>query len=175
MRTTLYLIRHGAAEAEVGRWPNATLDRLGVRQAQLTRDLLAVRPIDLCYCGPSRDAVQTAQIIAEPHGLNPCIVDGLDERDGEDGEHFARLQRRVTDTLGDLLDGHPGQTLLVVAHRLAHVSYLAGVLRLTPEEAGQVRLDHCGVSVVVREGGQTAIAMLNASFHLQGIPRPLAA
>src|SRR5438552_3915423 len=78
MRTTLYLLRHGATEANLarparlqGRKHNPPLAPLGERQAALTRDLLAVRPIDFCYCSPLLRAVQTAEIIAAPHGLSP--------------------------------------------------------------------------------------------------------
>ena len=58
-RTVLYLIRHGATEANLarpariqGRAHNPPLARLGVRQAEATRDFLAIRPIDQCYTSP---------------------------------------------------------------------------------------------------------------------------
>ena len=70
-KTVLYLIRHGATEANLarpariqGRRHNPPLARLGVRQAEATRDFLAIRPIDHCYCSPLLRAVQTAAIVA---------------------------------------------------------------------------------------------------------------
>lgn len=88
MRTLLYLLRHGATEANLaqpprlqGRRHNPPLARLGVRQAELTRDFLAVRPIDVGYCSPLLRAVQTASIIAAPHGVAPNVHDGLIECD----------------------------------------------------------------------------------------------
>ena len=87
-RTVLYLIRHGATEANLARPPriqgrrsDPPLARLGVRQAEATRDFLAVRPIDHCYTSPMLRAVQTAAIVAEPHGLPPLPLDGLTECD----------------------------------------------------------------------------------------------
>jgi broad specificity phosphatase PhoE len=206
MKTTLYLVRQAATEANLagparlqGRRRNPPLARLGVRQAELTRDFLAVRPLDACYASPMLRAVETARIIAEPHGLAPTILEGLNEWDVGDwdgldwqtvhyldaeglrrtvarpgrpqppaGESFAQLQARVTATLDELFERHPGQAALVVAHRLVHLAYLARVLHMTAEQAEQVQLDNCGVSVVVREGRQTAVNTLNASFHLQG-------
>ena len=66
MRTILYLLRHGATEANLakparlqGRRLDPPLAKLGVRQAEATRDFLAIRPIDQCYSSPLRRAMQT--------------------------------------------------------------------------------------------------------------------
>jgi broad specificity phosphatase PhoE len=88
MKTVLYLLRHGATEANLaqparlqGRRHNTSLARLGVRQAEATRDFLAIRPIDHCYCSPLLGAVQTAAIVAAPHGLAPQPLEALTECD----------------------------------------------------------------------------------------------
>jgi broad specificity phosphatase PhoE len=87
-QTTLYLLRHGATEANLarparlqGRRHDPPLARLGLRQAEATRDVLAVRPIDVCYCSPLRRAVETATIITAPHGLVPQRLEALTECD----------------------------------------------------------------------------------------------
>jgi broad specificity phosphatase PhoE len=87
-RTVLYLIRHGATEANLarpariqGRRHDPPLAPLGVRQAEATRDLLAIRPIDHCYTSPLLRAVQTAAIVAAPHGLAPEPLEALIECD----------------------------------------------------------------------------------------------
>jgi broad specificity phosphatase PhoE len=54
-----------------GRRHDPPLARLGVRQAESTRDFLADRPLDVCYSSPLLRAVQTAAIVAAPHGLSP--------------------------------------------------------------------------------------------------------
>lgn len=84
--TTLYLIRHGATEANLatpprlqGRKHNPPLARLGVRQAEATRDFLAIRPIEHCYTSPLLRAVQTAALVAAPHRLTPRPLDALIE------------------------------------------------------------------------------------------------
>jgi broad specificity phosphatase PhoE len=82
MKTVLYLIRHGATAANLssppvlqGRRHNLPLTDLGTRQAEITRDFLAIRPIDFCYSSPLRRAMQTASIIALPHGLRPSQIE----------------------------------------------------------------------------------------------------
>jgi len=88
MKTTLYLLRHGAAEGNLakpprllGRNDDPPLAKIGVRQAEVTRDFLAVRAIDVCYCSPLRRAVQTAKILAEPHEISPRPLPALIECD----------------------------------------------------------------------------------------------
>jgi broad specificity phosphatase PhoE len=206
-KTLLYLIRHGATEANLarparlqGRRHNPPLARLGVRQAEATRDFLAIRPIDHCYCSALLRAVQTAAIVASPHGLSPQPLDTLTECDvgrweGLDwqtirsldaegfqrfhanpaefgypgGESFRDVYQRVTPVLDELLQIHSGQSILVVAHHIVNRTYLAGLLGLTPDQAKQVTLDNCGISVVVRDGTETTVNTLNAAFHLQGV------
>jgi broad specificity phosphatase PhoE len=87
-RTILYLIRHGATEANLarpariqGRRHNPPLARIGVRQAEATRDFLLGRRLVQCYCSPLLRAVQTAAIVAAPHGLSPQPLDALTECD----------------------------------------------------------------------------------------------
>ncbi len=88
MKTLLYLLRHAATDANLARPPrlqgrnhNPSLSRLGLRQAELTRDFLAVRPIHCCYTSPLRRAVQTASIIAAAHGVSPQPLEALTECD----------------------------------------------------------------------------------------------
>jgi broad specificity phosphatase PhoE len=206
-RTVLYLIRHGATEANLarparlqGRRHNPPLARLGVRQAEATRDFLAIRPIDHCYCSPLLRAVQTAAIVAAPHGLSPQPLEALTECDvgrweGLDwqtaraldpegfqrfhanpaqfgypgGESFRDVYERVTPAIDDLLANHAGRSVLVVAHHIVNRTYLAGLLGLTLDQAKQVTLDNCGISVVIRDGAETTVNTLNAAFHLQGV------
>jgi broad specificity phosphatase PhoE len=207
MRTTLYLLRHAATEANLaqpprlqGRRHDPPLARLGVRQAEATRDFLAVRPIDACYCSPLLRAVQTAAIVAAPHGLAAVPVAELTECDvgrweGLDwqqvryfdaeayrhfhddpaafaypgGESFAGAHARAAAALDRLLSDHAGQAVLVVSHHVVNRTYLAGLLGLPLRLARRVVLDNCGISVVTRVGGVTAVCTLNAAFHLQGV------
>lgn len=207
MRTTLYLIRHAATEANLarpyrlqGRRHNPPLAHFGVRQAELTRDFLAVRALDAVYCSPLLRAVQTARIVAEPHELTPVIREELTEcdvgqwegldwetirrQDAESyerfmggpgtfgypgGESFADVHGRSGQAIEELMRAHEGGALLVVAHHVVARTYLAGLLGLSCDQARQIKLENCGVSVVVRGENSTTVDTLNASFHLQGL------
>jgi broad specificity phosphatase PhoE len=207
MKTVLYLLRHGATEANLARPPwiqgrkhDLPLARLGIRQAELTRDFLAIRPIEHCYSSPLLRAVQTAAIVAEAHGLSPVVLESLTECDGgrwegldwqtirgrdaemyqrflenpaehgyPEGESLRDVYERVSPTLEELLTRHAGEAVLVVGHHGVHQAYLAGLLGLPLNQARQVTVDNCGISIVIRQGRETTVNTLNAAFHLQGI------
>jgi len=156
MKTTLYLIRHAEPEFSATQ-TDPPLTKLGVRQAEVTRDFLAVRPVDCCYASPTRRAMQTASIIAAPYGLTPLPLEGLGPL------------HRLSDTVDALCVRHAGNALLIVAHQDAVRRYLTNLLGMSAAQAAQVQLDNCGISVVIRDGADTTVSTLNASFHLQGI------
>ncbi len=207
MAATLYLIRHGATEANLrapyvlqGQRSNPPLADMGVRQAELTRDALAIRPLVAVYSSPQKRALQTARILAAPRGLPVLPVDALSECDvgrweglswqaireqdaeafrlfSEDpgvhgypeGETFQQVAQRVGPFLDRLLNEHAGETFVVVSHHVVNRVYLAGLLGLPPSQARQVKLDNCGISIVVRDKEETRVVTLNATFHLLGI------
>jgi broad specificity phosphatase PhoE len=207
MKTTLYLIRHGATQANLkepptllGRKLNPSLAPLGVRQAEATRDLLAIRPLDCCYSSPMTRAMETARIMSAPHAVVPVPLDEITECDLGDwegmdwptirrrhpdeyrsfmsnpaafgypgGENFAEVLDRAQRAFDSILADHAGEHILVVGHHVVNRSFLAGLLGLGPAQARHVSLDNCGISVVVRQAGSTAITTLNAAFHLQGL------
>lgn len=88
MPTTIYLMRHGATEANLaapprlqGRKRNSPLTRFGILQAHAARDQLVGKQISACYTSPLLRAVQTAQIVSESLGLTPIVEQGLNECD----------------------------------------------------------------------------------------------
>ena len=92
----LYLIRHGATpnNREVpprlqGRRTDPGLSDEGFEQARLAAAALADRSIDAVFATPLLRAQQTAEAIAQPHGLPVAIVDDLIEVDVGEWEGVA--------------------------------------------------------------------------------------
>ena len=133
MKTVLYLMQHGATEASLARPPvlqgrryNPPLAPLGIRQAEATRDFLAVRPVDRCYSSPLQRALDTAAIVAAPHGLSPISLEALTECDAgrwegldwqtirsRDGEAYHRFMENA------MAQSHPeGESLADVSRRV---------------------------------------------------------
>src|SRR5690242_12908104 len=150
MRTTLYLLRHAATEANLarparlqGRRCDPPLAPLGLRQAAATRDLLAVRPIDVCFCSPLLRAVQTAAVIAAPHGLTPRPLDALTECDvgAWEGLDWGTVRERDPETYHQYMADpaaipYPGGESFADVHRRA----AAALDRLLADHAGRTLL-----------------------------------
>ncbi|HEY5907738.1 MAG TPA: histidine phosphatase family protein [Vicinamibacteria bacterium] len=83
MATRLLLVRHGATQLTAeNRFSGAVgvdLSEEGRRQAQRLGERLADDPISAVYCSPLSRTVETADIVAKPHGMTPVHRDGLRE------------------------------------------------------------------------------------------------
>lgn len=83
MATRLYLVRHGATPLTMeDRFSGAEgvhLSDEGRVQAAHLADRLADHEIAAFYCSSLDRAVETATIVAKPHGLTPVKLDGLRE------------------------------------------------------------------------------------------------
>ncbi len=83
MTTRLYLVRHGAtqltAEDRFSGAENVFLSDAGREQAEHLATRLAGKPIAAVFCSPLDRTLETARIVAKPHGLTPVAQDGLRE------------------------------------------------------------------------------------------------
>jgi probable phosphoglycerate mutase len=81
--TRVYLIRHGATDlSSEDRFSGGTdvdLSPTGRWQAERLAERLADDHIKAVYCSPMRRTVETATIIARPHGLTPTLQNDLRE------------------------------------------------------------------------------------------------
>src|ERR1041385_3513035 len=81
--TRILLVRHGAtgltAEDRFSGSVGVELSDEGRDQAQRLAERLSVEPIHLAYASPMSRALDTAKIVAKPHGLEPTLRDGLRE------------------------------------------------------------------------------------------------
>lgn len=83
MTTRLFLVRHGAtpltAEDRFSGAEGVHLSDEGRAQAEHLARRLADDRISAAYCSPLDRARETAEILTEPHGLKPMLLDGLSE------------------------------------------------------------------------------------------------
>ena len=137
MKTILFLVRHGetvdnASQLMQGQ-TQGQLNDVGVGQARQLRDELAVRPIDAIVASDLKRAVDTAIILAEPHGLEVKTTELLRERDWGSftGRYIPSLKGEAwpddIESLDDLLARagrfleyikkmYAGKTVLAVGH-----------------------------------------------------------
>jgi probable phosphoglycerate mutase len=144
----LLWVRHGEPERiapGTGVPADPALTDRGRDQAERLAAWLAFERIDVVLSSPQRRARETAAPIADAHGLEVEIVDGLVEYDvqsdsyipmeelraGNDphltamyegrweefgAESTATFRSRVSATLDDIIGGHPGQRVVAVCH-----------------------------------------------------------
>lgn len=147
---TLLLIRHASndllKEHRIGgRMPGVHLNQDGRAEAEALARRLTSVPLAAVYSSPMERALETAEAIATPHGLEVRIHPGLHEVDcGEwsgqpadrlredpywfplraypawvpfpGGENSWEVQVRMVAALEEIRAAHPGQTVAVVSH-----------------------------------------------------------
>ena len=135
--TTLYLVRHGETVDNVNQimqgQTQGELNENGIRQAKEVSEVWKDRPIDVVIASDLKRSIDTALIIAEPHGLEVITTPLLRERDwgGFTGRFIPDLKNEVwpddIETLENLLsragefiayvkETFPGKKVLAVGH-----------------------------------------------------------
>jgi len=132
MVTILYLVRHGATDANLrrpyvlqGRGMDLPLNETGRRQAQCVQKLFERKPLAAVYSSPLRRAFDTAFAVAEPHRLDVGVVDAIIEADvGKwEGMSWDEIRRDFPEACADFQrdqSRYPylgGETYLDVAER----------------------------------------------------------
>jgi len=101
--STLLLVRHGetAMNSNLRYWgrTDVELGKLGLKQAESLRDMLATRKIDTIFASERQRALETARIIASEHEANVTIRPELNEVNFGDieGMTFEEVSRRYPD------------------------------------------------------------------------------
>jgi broad specificity phosphatase PhoE len=147
--TTILLARHGETDwNREGRFQghaDPPLNNTGRAQAVDLSVALMAEEIAAVYSSPLRRALETAEVVAASHGLEPIPVDDLREVDvgswsgltraeveerfpaqfarwldfgqgWEDGETYEEMGRRAVDALLRLAAAHDGERVLAVTH-----------------------------------------------------------
>ena len=137
METVLYLVRHGETVDNANQimqgQTQGELNENGLRQARELGEQWRNREIDVVIASDLRRSVDTAAIIAAPHGLEVVMTPLLRERDwgGFTGRYIPSLKNEVwpddIETLENLLSRagefiayvkktFPGKKVLAVGH-----------------------------------------------------------
>ena len=144
--TTIFLIRHGetvdnALQIMQGQ-TQGELNEQGKEQARQVAQRLAGEPVDVFISSDLHRAIQTAEIIAEPHGLPVITTSLLRERDwgsftgrfipelkGEvwpdDIESEPALLQRALAFLQYVTTTYPGKRVVAVGHGIINKAILA--------------------------------------------------
>jgi broad specificity phosphatase PhoE len=192
----LYLVRHamcdGVGFVLNGRAPGVRLNAEGREQATALAERLRDEPLRAIYCSPVERARETAEAIAAPHQLTPCIEPGLDEIDfGEwtgrtigdlqqlprwrafnerrsvtsvpGGELMLDVQARVVAAIDLLRERHPRDRVVAVSHGDVIKAAIAHYLRASLDHISFFEIDPAGVSTLEVERSGARMIRLNDS------------
>ena len=167
METTIFLIRHGetvdnARQVMQGQ-AQGELNERGREQARQVAERLSGEPLDAVVASDLRRSMQTAEIIASPHGLPVTTTPLLRERDWgsftglyipdlrgkkwpDDIESEESLLSRARDFLLYITATWPGGRVAAVGHGIVNKAILAVYAGCTMKEVQ--RMMNCEVRVL---------------------------
>jgi probable phosphomutase (TIGR03848 family) len=204
--TVLLLARH-AVTAETGsmlsgRKPGIDLSDKGREQANVLGERLAVLPIAAVYASPIERTMQTAQAVAEKHGLEVRELPGVLEADYGDwtggklgdlakedlwrtvqrapsrarfpeGESLGEMQVRMVAALERVVADHPGEIVVVVSHADPIKSAIAHYNGTHLDHFQRIIVSPASVTVFQLSAHGAAMVKCNDTGSLEElIPRP---
>lgn len=193
--TTLCLIRHGVtdwnSQGRLQGHSDIPLNELGIRQAEALARRLSREPWSALWSSDLLRARQTAEPILRYTGLPLQIDPQLRERclgplEGLTFEEVQRrfpgypsaevnlpgvesreqLRQRAMAVITRLVETHPGQRLLVVSHG-AWINSVLAVVSGGRVGTGKTRLENASVSVIVGDGRDWDLQLVNDTRHLE--------
>jgi 2,3-bisphosphoglycerate-dependent phosphoglycerate mutase len=183
------------------------LTERGREQALLTADRLRLVGVTDIYSSPLLRALTTAEVIGERIGKPPIDLPGVREYDfgqlagstyaevrqrfaaeARDGAPQERLYpgeegreaffERVTEAVWGVIDGHPGESVAVVAHGGPIALICQSILGLPYRRPMPFAVDNCSITTIaVRDEPtmdarqRTVLLTLNDTCHLAGLGR----
>jgi ribonuclease H / adenosylcobalamin/alpha-ribazole phosphatase len=180
----------GVGKSLNGRAPGVSLNEHGVAQAEVLAERFRNEPIVAIYSSPLERARETANAIAAPHEMTPCIDAALNEIDfGEwtglslnelelrprwktfnerrsttrvpRGESMLEVQARVVASIDTMFGKHQTQSVVAVSHGDVIKSALAHYLRISLDHILLFDIDPASVTMLDVERSGTRVVRLN--------------
>jgi probable phosphomutase (TIGR03848 family) len=192
--TTLLLIRHASTAstgARLGGRTDTPLSEEGRAQARDLAQRVAEAPLKAVYASPLPRAMETARVVAEPHGLDVRECPGVIEADygawtdrplaqlartkrwrvvqGQpslvafpEGETIRAMQARAADAVEALVAEHPRDAVAVVSHADVIKAVVAFYVGQPLDCFQRLQVAPASVTVLALEqGGVPALVRLN--------------
>ena len=187
----LYLMRHGETlfnqRRKIQGWCDSPLTENGIKQAQAAKNYLKDIPFDHYYSSTAERCCDKLEIVTdfkvpyvrvkqlkeryfgifegESEDLNPLISDDFGYDDlfpHYGGEYTSEVRDRMNQALSNIMEKEDHETVLVVSHGGACLSFLSGIM---------------DTSIIRKSGGMKNCSILhftydNHQFHYVDIIRP---
>ena len=183
METTIFLVRQGetvdnARQIMQGQ-TQGELNQRGREQAEQVAQRLASEPLDAIVASDLHRAIQTAEVIAEPHGLPVVTTPLLRERDWgsftgrfipdlrnevwpDDIESEEALLERARSFLINMTATYPGKRVVAVGHGIINKAVLAVYAQCTMREVQRMMNAEVRILTMSSERAASAAAVTSA-------------
>ena len=160
METTIFLVRHGetvdnARQIMQGQ-TQGELNQRGREQAEQVARRLASEPLDAIVASDLHRAIQTAEVIAEPHGL-PVVTTPLLRIESEEA-----LLERARSFLINMTATYPGKRVVAVGHGIINKAVLAVYAQCTMREVQRMMNAEVRILTMSSERAASAAAVTSA-------------
>ena len=183
METTIFLVRHGVtvdkARQIMQGQTQGELNQRGREQAEQVSRRLASEPLDAIVASDLHRAIQTAEVIAEPHGLPVVTTPLLRERDWgsftgrfipdlrnevwpDDIESEEALLERARSFLINMTATYPGKRVVAVGHGIINKAVLAVYAQCTMREVQRMMNAEVRILTMSSERAASAAAVTSA-------------
>jgi len=192
MVETIFLVRHGEAESNVGDyfggWLDVPLTPLGRQQARVLRKRLAHEGIERVFCSDLLRARETYEGISlgcpveyakELREKSYGKLEGVRWEDSNKydkyhldayarapgGENNVDVQRRVLPYFKKKIMNAKEEKVLVVSHHGPLVVFVCDVLGMPLSNWRRLRLGNCGLCILTKEGKSWRLKLWNSLSH----------
>lgn len=193
MAETIFLVRHGEAESNVGKYfggqVNDSLTPLGRRQAVVLRKRLLHEKIGRVFCSDLLRARQTMEALdlGCPVEFSKALreksygkLEGVRWGEDEDkfdhfhtdayarapgGENSAEVQSRAVQFFNTRVFAAREEKVLVVSHHGPIVLFACHLLGMPLKNWRKLRLGNCGLCILTREGKLWRVKLWNSLSH----------
>jgi broad specificity phosphatase PhoE len=83
-----------------------------------------------------------------------------------DGETIDELRARSFQAVQELVDCHPGETIVLVGHTDVNRAIIMGILQLQTRQIWQLRQDNCAINLIQASGDRYVLVSMNEIGHL---------
>ena len=82
------------------------------------------------------------------------------------GESFGDVAYRVIPIFQQLVESHPGETIVVIGHNVVNRVFLAHVAHIPLSKSREIRQANCGINLIRYHKKKLQLVTMNAMFHL---------
>ena len=204
--TEIILVRHGQTPWNKDKIFRGTFDiphdETGREEARLAGDWLKGETIHAAYCSPLSRARDTAEAIAQHHGLMVTDLPGIIDLNYGDwqgmplaevkvksadlyrqwetaphtvrfpgGETLEEVSKRAWAAVGEAVQRHPNQTVLLAAHRVVNKVLIARFIGLDNSHFWRIGQDTTAINRFRLVGDTWHFMLINDTCHLRPMKR----